>query len=286
MNEEESPQSDQWYRSRLADRIPRHRRGMRVTAFVVLGAVKVAGTGVRVAGRRVRDGRRRRRSHRIPGRGSHCGFCGMTFRTVAGLNQHYQTAHVDEPAVKEEPKPQRQTIRRPPGTSRERIRPAAGRPANRGSVVASTTNPRNPRAQAAVEKYREHIDELGVKAMSDSPVAQTLRRAAAELEDQNPRGRMEMNEQVAAIEAGLMAFAEAVDAYALHLKRDHPRGKDVRGAIAPELVNPHFREMREKLDEAAQAAARYVATFEDINSLAIRAAKGQLPNGGPGFLGR
>lgn len=286
MDEEQQEERGQWYRSKLAARIPRHRRGMRAAAFVVLGAVKVAGTGLRVAGRGVRDSRRRRRAHRVPGRGSHCGFCGVAFRTVAGLNQHYQAAHVDEPTAGEEPKSPRRAIRRPPGTARGAIRPAAGRPANRGAVVASVVNPPNPRAQAAVDKYREHIDRLGVKAMSDSPVAQMLRRAAAELEDQNPRGRMEMNEQVAAIEAGLMALAEAVDAYALHLKRDHPRGKETRGAIAPELVNPHFREIREKLDAAAQAAARYVASFEDINSLAIRAAKGQLPNGGPGFLGR
>lgn len=281
--ESEEVRRGDWYKSKVAARIPAKHRKTRTTAFVVLGALKVAGTGVRVAGRGVRDSRRRRRARRLPRRGSLCGACGVTFRTVAALNEHYRTVHVEQPAKREHPAPQK--IRRPPGTARAPIRPADRRPANLGTVVASTTNPRNPRAEAAVTKYRSEIDELGKKAMSESTVAQALRQAARNLEDQNPKGRTEMNGQVAALEAGLLAIAEEIDGYAVRLKKPHPRGESVRGPIAPELVNPNFRDAREKLEEAAQALARFVATFEDVNALAIRAAKGELPNGGSKFLG-
>jgi len=278
MDNDEPDESDRWYRSKLAARIPRHRRKVRAAAFVVLGAFKIAGTGIRVTGTGVRRYRRRRDSRRVPGRGAHCGACGVSYRTVSMLNEHYRTVHADVPA---KPQPKRRPIRRPPNAKREQIRPA-----NRGSVVAGTTNPPNPRTAAAVDKYRDHITSLGERAMSDNAVTQHLRRAAGAMEDQNPTGRTEMNTQVAGLEAGLAALAEAVDGYAVRLKRPHPRGEAVRGPIAPELVNPHFKRLMAALEEAQQAAASYVASFEDINALAIRAARGELDNGGSKFLGR
>lgn len=119
---------------------------------------------------------------------------------------------------------------------------------------------------------------------SDSMVTRHLRQAAEALEDQNPTGRTDMYGQVAALEIGLAALKEAIDGYGTRLKRDHPHGPEVRSAISPDLVNPHFKQMEEALENAMQGAAAFVAMYEDVNALSIRAAKNELANGGQKFL--
>lgn len=307
---------DRWWRSRLADRVPPERRVLRAGAHLVLGAAKIAATGVRAGGTRAGGAIRSRRVEYAgtegappprPARpilkrrgGSRCESCNLTFRTPAEVTGHWIEEHSDEPTGQERHEQERRIRRSREATQKITAVVAAKRkarerpPANRGSIVARDRGTESPRAAArarhtaAQERtHRSETAKLGANAMNDpDTAAHALRRVANAIDDLNPIGRKQMYEQVAGFEVGLNIVAEALDMYAARLRREHPHGPDAREAIGGEFVNPHFTEAGQKLQEAAIALARFAANFEDVNTLAIRVAAGQAQNGGQGFLGR
>lgn len=307
-----------WYRSRLAARVPHRMRKTRILAHVVLGGSKVAVTGVRLTGRVAgRHGRRiaanrkamtsQRRAaarwrttdvasgvaedapdldHQFSrrfGRGGHyCSTCRHRYRSFEELNDHFVTVHLDEEPLaqpREKPSTER-VIHRSPTTRKVRIRPDTSNviPLRRHGVTRRT--PEEHRAVAVLAKHRSKINEVGAKAMTDNPAARGIARAATDLAQQNPQGRTEMYEQVAGIEQALDALREAVERYQQGLKRDYRERK----AIAAELVDPYFRRMGEALESASQGAAQFVANFEVENAAAIKLAQQKRNDGGQKFL--
>lgn len=308
-----------WYRSELAGKIPRRFRKTRVAALLLFGATKAVGTGsvaavaattrggkrvARATRDRTRDGRTARRwmvedvtvnatadapnlnhHHRkmFGGRGFYCSPCNTRYSTVSLLNDHFLIVHGDEKssAVVREPVAAERVIHRSPSTGRTRVkRMDQPRPIKRHAQGPQTK--RSDYATAVVEKYRKQINITGARVMSSDPIAQRIRSAAVSFGEQKPRGRTEMFEQVAGMIAAIEAIREGAEVYSHGLRRPYRDRTEIAGI----LVRPHFKRFDEGAEQMIASLMTFVATFEDVNSLAIRVAKGELPNGGATFLSK
>lgn len=312
-NEPTKRPSGHWYKSTLAGKIPRRLRKTRRAALLLFGATKAIGTGTLAAGRggkrvvratveRSRRGRSERRwmvedvmassatdapdldrHHRktFGGKGFYCSPCNTRYASAELLNDHFLLVHMDEEpsAVAVEPLTAERVIHRSPSSGRARVkRMDQPRPIKRHARTARTGQ--HDYATAVVAKYGKQINATGARVMSSDPIAQRLRSAGKAFAEQKPRGRREMYEQVTGLIAGISALREGVEVYGANLRKPY---RD-RTELAAELVRPHFAAADVALDEAAAALTRFIATFEDVNALAILVAKGQLANGGDKFL--
>lgn len=226
-----------WYRSGLADRIPRKHRLARPAAHVVLGAVKIAGyaaagiavgtiEGTRAAAPSVRRHIKRRRApkwvaHKVPvvkrrlgewrvKHAVHC-VCGDTFTSTEDLNKHYAEKHVGE---KREPKPRtRATLHhsyKPRDRGKIKVRPTPGAPAGRHRTTPITAG--HHKASTFMERHRKQIEERGRAVMADSTsVAHGVAQAWTTVGDTIPRGTLDVLDLIAGLSAAAIDKADALN---------------------------------------------------------------------------
>jgi hypothetical protein len=203
--------------------------------------------------------------------------CGSVHRSAESMNEHFLTAHADEPrAAGKAPSVgvKRHATARTTGkviklsTSTKRI----GR-----HQAATMTSPRN--VETLVAHYRSNITQIGKQAMAVDGPTRKIAQAFTEFGDQTPpRHLLDLRSQVAGLEQALVQGSEGLSAYASMLRR--------RKNIAPEVVNPHFARMQELLETVAKEAAAFVADFEVAYHLHIKAASGNLATPEPEFFSK
>lgn len=226
-----------WYRSGLADRVPRKHKVLRPVLHVTLGAVKIAGyaaagatvgaiEGTRAAAPHVRRHMQKRRAakwaphkvpkvHRKPGEwrvkhAVHC-ICGDTFTSTDDLNKHYAEKHVSE---KREPKPRTApTLHRsfkPRHAGKVKVRPTPGAPAGRHRTTTTTAG--HHKASAFVERHRRKIEERGRAVMADSTsAAHNVARAWTGVGETLPRGTQDVLDLIAGLAAAATEKADALN---------------------------------------------------------------------------
>jgi hypothetical protein len=225
-----------WYRSGLADRVPRKHKLLRPALHITLGAVKIAGyaaagatvgaiEGTRAVAPHVRRHVQKRRApkwapHKVPKierkRGEwrvkhavHC-VCGDTFTSTTELNKHYAEKHVGE---KREPKPRTSpTLHRsykPRHKGKVKVRPTPGAPAGRHRTTATTAG--HHKATSYVERHRHRIEERGRAVMADSTsTAHTVARAWTGVGETIPRGTQDVLDLIAGLAAAAIDKADAL----------------------------------------------------------------------------
>lgn len=198
-----------WYRSKLADRIPRRHTVLRPLAHLTLGAVKVAGYVAAGAGLGVVEGTRRvaPHVHRHVRRqlrpkwtntapGTRAGLkirhhlacaCGDTFSSLDDLNKHHSDTHHGEDRAPRA-RPTVHTVYAGRHAGRIKVRPVPGTP--HGRHRATPARPPTRRAAATfTERHRRAIAERGKKVMADTnSEASRVARAWADVGDALPRG--------------------------------------------------------------------------------------------------
>lgn len=226
-----------WYRSGLADRIPRKHTVLRPLAHVTLGAVKIAGyaaagatvgaiEGTRAVAPHVRRYARKQRTpkwapHKVPKvkrkRGEwrvkhavHC-VCGETFTSTDELNKHYAEKHVGE---KRERKPRAApTLHRsykPRHAGKVKVRPTPGAPAGRHRTTATTAG--HHRATTFVERHRRKIEERGRAVMANTTsTAHAVARAWNGVGETLPRGTQDVLDLIAGLAAAATEKADALN---------------------------------------------------------------------------
>jgi hypothetical protein len=226
-----------WYRSGVADKIPRKHTVLRPAAHLILGAVKVAayaaagvavGTveGTRAVSPHVRRHIKKRRApkwaaHKVPAverkRGEwrvkhavHC-VCGDTFTSTDALNKHYAEKHVGEARVpKPRPRPTLHHSYKPRDRGKVKVRPAPGAPAGRHRTTPATAG--HHKASTFVERHRNKIEERGRAVMSDSTsAAHSVARAWTGVGDTIPRSTMEVLDLIAGLSAAASEKADALN---------------------------------------------------------------------------
>ena len=225
-----------WYRSGLADRIPRKHKLLRPAAHLVLGTVKVAGyaaagvavgavEGTRAVSPHVRRHMQKRRTpkwaaHKVPQVARTRGewrvkhavacVCGETFTSTMAMNLHYAEKHNGE---KRQPKPRTPaTLHRsykPRHKGKVKVRPMPGAPAGRHRSTPATAG--HHKATTFVERHRHRIEERGRAVMADSSsVAHNVARAWTEVGDSLPRGTLEVLDLIAGLSAAASEKADAL----------------------------------------------------------------------------
>ena len=232
----------QWYRSKLADRIPKRRKILRVGAHLMFGVMKVAGYAVAGAGvgaiesgRRVSPAVRRHvkrhtapkwNSRRFPAaerqgpwwRVHHaitC-VCGDTFHDMTELNKHYGDKHRTESRVfpKHKPTIHPTYMRRTAG--KVKVRPVLNAPAGRHRTHRTTAG--HHKASAMVAAARKRVEERGKKVMADgTSTAARVGRAWVEIGDTVPRGTDDVMDIISGLAQAASQRAEALEAFQLTL---------------------------------------------------------------------
>jgi hypothetical protein len=231
-----------WYRSKLADRVPKRHKLTRGVAHLVLGVVKIAGYAVAGAGIGAIEGGRRvspvvrrhvKRStapkwsgHRLAKverkgpwwRIRHivtCA-CGATFHDMAELNKHYGDKHRNETRVfpKHKPTIHPTYMRRTAG--KVKVRPVPNTPTGRHRTHRSTAG--HHKASAMVAVARKRVEERGKKVMTDgTSTAARVGRAWVEVGDTVPRGTDDVMDIISGLAQAASARGEALELLQLTL---------------------------------------------------------------------
>lgn len=231
-----------WYRSTLADRIPKRRKILRAGAHLLFGVVKIAGYAVAGAGvgaveggRRVSPAVRRHVKRRTaPKWNRHhaakaerkgpwwrvqhsvtC-VCGTTFHDMADLNKHYGEKHRNETRVfpKHKPTIHPTYMRRTAG--KVKVRPVPNAPVGRHRTHRSTAG--HHKASAMVAAARKRVEERGKKVMADgTSTAARVGRAWVEIGDTVPRGTDDVMDIISGLAQAANQRAEALELFQLTL---------------------------------------------------------------------
>lgn len=230
-----------WYRSKLADRIPKRRKILRAGAHLAFGVVKIAGyavaaTGVGAieGGRRVSPALRRHiKRHTAPKwngrlpRTERTGpwwrvqhsvtcVCGTAFHDMAELNKHYGEKHRGETRVfpKHKPTIHPTYMRRTAG--KVKVRPVPNAPTGRHRTHRSTAG--HHKASAMVAAARKRVEERGKKVMADgTSTAARVGRAWVEIGDTVPRGTDDVMDMISGLAQAASQRAEALEQLQLTL---------------------------------------------------------------------
>lgn len=289
----QKPAGPPWYRSTLADRVPRKYRKTRIAAFVLFGTVKAvrigttrtAVAGGRFTGRRVADARARRLERledpewqfrrRLGGSMFLCAPCRAQFGSATHLNRHFEDVHDNEPLASAPSPPPR--VRRRPDSNKTRTAPTTtSRSPKQGH---GKRVPDTRRTAAAVKAYRTPMREIGDRAVTDNLPARMVRAGALRFGQSDPKTLGEMRELVLGMERALAHLRDGTEdlARTLRTARTH------RTAINPELVNPYFGRAVSGLEAAEIAFTSFIAAFEQEYADAIRTARTD-GHGGVNFL--
>jgi hypothetical protein len=216
-------------------------------------------------------GRLRRASYR-------CACTDEPFMTMAALNRHFVQAHGSEAPPHDAEKQPAARVRRTP----ERV--TAGR-VRRGAPTRPTRAPRTPhsrprhlvltdeRGSLLVNAYSDDLNNLRSELMTKSGAATALVKAAQAIADLPiPRTMGDLFDEVTAVEQALFALDRTMyERFAVY-KRGGPRGL----GLDPALVNPRVSRFGELVAQAAEQLTIFVAQFQDLYAMHIRAATGDV----------
>lgn len=230
-----------WYRSKLADRIPRRHKITRGVAHFLFGTMKIAGYAVagagvgaieggRRVGPRVRRHVKRRttpkwtqhapKATRAPGerrvRHTVTCVCGTTFHDMTELNKHYSDKHRDETRVFPKHKPTIHPTYLRHNAGKVKVRPVPNTPTGRHRTHRTTAG--HHKASAMVAAARERVKERGKKVMADgTSAAARVGRAWIEVGDSVPRGTDDVMDIISGLAQAAGQRAEALEALQLTL---------------------------------------------------------------------
>jgi hypothetical protein len=230
-----------WYRSKLADRIPKRRKALRVGAHLAFGVMKIAGYAVAGAGVGAIEGgrrvspvvRRHIKRHTAPKWNRHhakverqgpwwrvqhtvtC-VCGETFHDTTDLNKHYSEKHRDETRVFPKHKPTIHPTYTRRAAGKVKVRPVPNAPTGRHRTHRSTAG--HHKASAMVAAARKRVEERGKKVMADgTSTAARVGRAWAEIGDTVPRGTDDVMDIISGLAQAASARGEALEQLQLTL---------------------------------------------------------------------
>lgn len=222
-----------WYRSKLADRIPRRHTVLRPLAHLAFGAVKIAGYAVAGAGVGAVEGSRRAIPHlrrhvrrrlrpkwtttAAPPPGKRTDFkirhhlncvCGDSFTSLDDLNKHYKDSHHGEDRAPR-PRPVMHTVYAGRHAGKVKVRPAPGAPPGRHRTARTTAG--HHRATSFTERHHRAITERGRKVMADtSSEAARVARSWADVGDALPRSTEDVLNLTIGLAQAASAEADAV----------------------------------------------------------------------------
>lgn len=230
-----------WYRSKLADRIPKRHKLTRGAVHLLFGTVKIAGYAVAGIGVGAVEGTRRAaptvqrhvkrhtapkwtqhapKTERAPGerrvKDSVTCVCGTTFHDAANLNKHYKDTHRDEKRTfpKHTPTLHPTYMRRTAG--KVKVRPVPNAPTGRHRTSRSTAG--RHKASAMVADARKRVEKRGRKVMADgTSTAARVGRAWVEVGDTVPRGTDDVMDIISGLAQAASQRAEAFEALQLTL---------------------------------------------------------------------
>lgn len=167
-----------------------------------------------------------------------CMTCGRKYKSVRGLNKHFESVHASEPLPRDHAGPVRVIGR--DGTAKVWVSP----PRTRSTTTTSSTRSANP---------------------MNSTIAQTLRAAWARMAEARPTKLSEIRDDMVGLEQVLGGSAgEAILAYRAHLVRNlHFDPVTVQGLVK---ANQH-------LEDAGKAFSAVIAIIEEAYAADIVAAK-------------
>lgn len=301
-------------RKTVVDKIPRKMKLTRAAAHIVVGtavgvaatvkytaigagkAGRVAGRGGRAGYRRARASAKRRQwpspvpdgatpAKRRWGRNAvqaTCLGCGHRCDSLEELNRHYLEVHAEEKAEPRAKQPEHKVVR---GATARTAGKVIVHPAPRGKRVPggkhrpSRHRPNQHRVTNLVKAYKKPITEMGERSVT-SGAAQGIVRGFQDWADTLPGpGKPALNE-LQEMFAGLGRAGDAISEILEDIRREL-----VKRNIAPELVNPEIRAMRDMAEGIGVHSIRFLAGFNDLYSEFIRAAKKDVPVPDPAFFG-
>lgn len=230
-----------WYRSTLADRIPKRRKILRAGAHLAFGVVKIAGYAVAATGVGAIEGgrrvspvvRRHVKRHTAPKwnsrhpKGERKGpwwrvqhavtcVCGATFHDMTDLNKHYSEEHRDETRAFPKHKPTIHPTYARRTAGKVKVRPVPNAPTGRHRTHRSTAG--HHKASAMVAAARTRVEERGRKVMADgTSTAARVGRAWNEIGDTVPRGTDDVMDMISGLAQAASQRAEALEALQLTL---------------------------------------------------------------------
>lgn len=287
-------------RKRVVARIPQKHRTTRLAAHILFGTVAGLGRTGRLAGRGARTagkvaGRKFARDmtrtlwgdvDKPPARGAWfkrgdnftC-VCGFSTRDVQEHTRHMLEQHRSESrAPRPLPSLTLGTTRRTAGKTI--VRPVGWVPTGRHRKPVNRTVAVKQAVESLAERYRARITKLGERQMSvDGSSARIIGNAFRSYSDlPTPKKLSGLRDEFAGTERGFALAMDAVYERGRVLKRPAENGG---AGIAPELVDAWVRETQDALSDAAVAASKFIAGFDVVYDLQIKAARGQL--GTPGI---